>query len=125
MRYALLMRTNKPETAVQSSEPFSPGTTWIFHHVCGRMKKETMELSNICKFTLHKIEPEPLIQLFGFLPPSTSSSIWSQNTAPSGLGKSLLKERKKERKEEEEEEELPHQLSLGLQALLQLLQFHL
>ena len=30
---ALLMRANKPETAVQSSEPFSPGTTWIIHHV--------------------------------------------------------------------------------------------
>ena len=32
-RYALLMRANKPETAVQSSGPFSPGTTWIVHHV--------------------------------------------------------------------------------------------
>ena len=28
-RYALLMRANKPETAVQSSKPFSPGTTWM------------------------------------------------------------------------------------------------
>ena len=28
-RYALLMRANKPETAVQSSGPFSPGTTWF------------------------------------------------------------------------------------------------
>ena len=30
--YALLMRANKPETIVQSSKPFSPGTTWIIHY---------------------------------------------------------------------------------------------
>ena len=29
VQYALLMRANKPETAVQSSAPFSLGTTWI------------------------------------------------------------------------------------------------
>ena len=34
------MRANKPETAVQSSEPFSPGTTWIIHHESGGMEKQ-------------------------------------------------------------------------------------
>ena len=32
--YALLMRANKPETAVQSSGPFSPGTTWFSIMCC-------------------------------------------------------------------------------------------
>ena len=31
-RYTLLMRANKPETAVQSSGPCSPGTTWFIHN---------------------------------------------------------------------------------------------
>ena len=31
--YALLMRANKPETAVQSSHVFSLGITWYFLHV--------------------------------------------------------------------------------------------
>ena len=32
MQYALLMRANKPETAVHSSAPFSLGTKWIISH---------------------------------------------------------------------------------------------
>ena len=32
VQYALLMRANKPETAVQSSAPFSLGTTWVISH---------------------------------------------------------------------------------------------
>ena len=32
VQYALLMRANKPDTAVQSSAPFCLGTTWVISH---------------------------------------------------------------------------------------------